>query len=102
MSVLITAASSASAHKLKNKLNRAEVTLGDHAELPDFMLKNMGLVKLPNPSSPSYQHEMLTLCLDAGISEIHALTATELNLLMQSELLFNEYGITIHNGFDEI
>ncbi|TFF33580.1 hypothetical protein [Mucilaginibacter psychrotolerans] len=98
MNILITAATSASAHKLKNKLQAWEILLGDYADLPDFMVKNMGLLRLPNPASASYQHEMLTLCLDKGIEAIYALTGEELNLLQQSELLFNEYNIALFDG----
>ncbi|OOQ61880.1 hypothetical protein [Mucilaginibacter pedocola] len=98
MTVLITAAASAGAHKLKNKLNAWQILLGDHADLPDFMVKNMGLLKLPNPSSASYQHEMLTLCLDRGIEAVYALNTQEFEQLRQSELLFKEYNIDIIDG----
>ncbi|MEO7214339.1 hypothetical protein [Mucilaginibacter sp.] len=102
MSILITAASSASAHKLKNKLNSPDVLLGDHADLPDFMVKSMGLLKLPSPASVSYQHEMLTLCLDKGVNTVYVLTGHELDLLRESELLFKEYNIDILDGQIEI
>ena len=98
MSILITAATSASAHKLKNQLDNAEVLLGDYNDLPAFMLKNMGLIKLPNPSSASYTHEMLALCLDNNVSTVYILNQQELALLRESELLFNEYNISIIDG----
>jgi hypothetical protein len=102
VSILITAATSASAHKLKNKLNNPDVLLGDYAGLPDFMVKSMELLKLPNPASVSYQHEMLTLCLDRGIDTVYVLTGQELSLLHESELLFKEYNIDILDGQVEI
>jgi hypothetical protein len=102
VSILITAATSAQAHKLKNKLGNPEVVLGDYADLPDFMVKSMELLKLPNPASVSYQHEMLTLCLDRGIDTVYVLTGLELSLLHESELLFKEYNIDILDGQVEI
>jgi hypothetical protein len=95
MNVLITAATSAEAHRLKKQLAGDNVVLGDYLELPAFMLKSTGMIKLPNPASSSYAHEMLTLCLDKGIEEVYALGGDELNNLLEAEQLFTEYGIKI-------
>jgi len=102
MYTLITAATSAQAYKLKNSLNKEHVILGDYLELPAIMLKNAGLIKLPNPASVSYAHEMLTLCLDKNINTVFALRKVEKENLMQSEQLFSEYGITIipNSGYE--
>jgi len=95
MYTLITAATSAQAYKLKNSLNSENVILGDYMELPAIMLKNSNMIKLPNPESASYAHEMLTLCLDKNISTLYVLTEIEKMNLKPSETLFNEYGIAI-------
>jgi hypothetical protein len=95
MSILITAATSAQAYKLKNELNSTNIILGDYLELPAFMLKADNMVKLPNPKSAAYAHEMLTLCLDKGVDTIYALKPEELASLVTAEQLFNEYGIGI-------
>jgi hypothetical protein len=95
MNILITAANSAEAYKLKNQLNTGNIILGDYLELPAFMLKNADMVKLPNPSSPSYTHEMLTLSLDKEVNIIYALRDEERKLLGESKQLFNEYGIEV-------
>ncbi|ASU34310.1 hypothetical protein [Mucilaginibacter xinganensis] len=95
MKILITAASSAEAHKLKNQLNTDHVLLGDYLELPDFMLKNANMLKLPNPASPSYTHEMLTLCLDKEVNKVYALKDDEFANLLKAVQLFNEYGIEV-------
>jgi hypothetical protein len=92
---LITAASSAQAYKLKNQLSIEAVLLGDYVELPAFMLSNAHMIKLPNPVSAAYTHEMLTLCLDKQIDTVYALKEQEQALLKQAEQLFNEYGISI-------
>jgi len=79
VNILITAANSAEAQRLKNKLKGDNVILGDYFELPAFML-NANLVKLPNPKSTAYAHEMLTLCLDMQIEDVYLLREEENNL----------------------
>lgn len=102
MKILVTAANSAQAYKLKNKLTADDITLGDYMDLPDFMLKPGQLIRLPNPQSASYTHEMLALCLDLGVDEVYLLREAEIALIQQSEVLFNEYNIKIVAGADEI
>jgi hypothetical protein len=89
--VLITSATSAQAHKLKNSLINDEVILGDFTEMPAFM----GILTLPNPASDTYAHEMLTLALDNSIDAIYLLNMQETAVLLLSEQLFNEYNITL-------
>ena len=95
MNILITAANSASAYKLKNQLSNDNVIMGDHLDLPDFMLKPGKLIRLPDPNSVSYTHEMLTLCLDLGVGAIYLFREPEIELLLKAETLFNEYNIKI-------
>lgn len=94
MKVLITSATSAQAHKLKISLINDEVVLGDFTELPSFM----GIVKLPNPATDTYAHEMLTLALDNNIETIYLLNVQEAAVLLLSEQLFKEYNITLIDG----
>jgi hypothetical protein len=96
--VLITSATSAQAHKLKNSLTNDEVVLGDFTGLPAFM----GIIKLPNPAADTYAHEMLTLALDNNIDAIHLLNMQEAAVLLLSEQLFNEYNITLINGHNNL
>jgi hypothetical protein len=102
LKILITAANAAPAYKLKNKLNADDVIMGDHMDLPDFMLKPGKLVRLPNPASSSYTHEMLALCLDLAVEQVYLFREAELELIKQSEVLFNEYNITILAGDNEV
>jgi hypothetical protein len=97
MNTLITAANSAAAQRLRNKLNSADILLGDHLDLPEFMLKSANMILLPNPASLAYAHEMLTLCLDKQIDTVYALRDEEKVLLNEAEQLFKEYGITIQD-----
>ena len=98
MKILITAATTAGAHKLKNSLINDEVLLGDHQEMPAFM----GMIRLPNPASDTYTHEMLTLCLDNSIDTLYLLNPQEANVLILSEQLFKEYNINIVNGWIDL
>jgi hypothetical protein len=59
------------------------------------MLKPGKLIRLPDPNSASYTHEMLTLCLDMNIEAVYLFREPETKLLLQSETLFNEYNIKI-------
>jgi len=102
MYTLITGATSAKAHKLKNKLKADAIILGDYLDLPSFMLASANIIRLPNPESLSYTHEMLTLCLDKGIDAVYPLYDNEVTLLNQAELLFGEYGIKIMKQNNEL
>ncbi|MBB5394663.1 hypothetical protein [Mucilaginibacter sp. AK015] len=94
MKILVTSATSAAAHKLKGSLPNDEVVLGDFNELPAFMQ----MLKLPNPATDTYAHEMLTLCLDNGFDAVYLLNPQEAAVLLLSEQLFKEYNIDIING----
>lgn len=98
MKALITCATSAQAHKFKALLTSDEVVLGDFKDFPAFM----GIIKLPNPASDTYAHEMLTLSLDNGFKKIYLLDKQELDVLILSKTLFNEYDIKIINGLDNL
>jgi hypothetical protein len=95
LNTLITAANSAQAYRLKNELNSTEIILGDYLTLPGFMLASSKMIKLPNPTSLSYAHEMLALCLDHQINKIYALRQEEQEALKTAEQLFKEYGIVL-------
>ena len=96
MKILITSANSAAAHQLKNKLNTDTVILGDYLDLPDFMLKARKMIRLPDPKSGSYSHQILTLCLDNDIAAVYPLREEEAVLLKEAEQLFKEYNISIN------
>jgi hypothetical protein len=102
VNVLITAAISVQAHRLKTQLSYDRILLGDHLELPAFMLASGSMVRLPNPGSVAYTHEMLALCLDNNISAVYVFRQKEAMLLTEAAQLFKEYGIDILVQPDEI
>lgn len=93
MFTLITAATTTRAHQLKHKINIPEIILGDYLELPSFMLRAESMIKLPDPKSIAYAHEMLTLCLDKNITTIYILREEERELLTEAAQLFSEFDI---------
>jgi len=95
MSTLITAATTAESYQLKNKLGSDDIIFGDFMELPELMVKTGKMISLPNPSSNSYSHQVLTLCLDKNINTIYPLRKEEQALLKEAGQLFEEYGIEI-------
>ena len=98
MSILITSATSAMAHRLKAKLNTEHVILGDHADMPSFMLQPGKMIKLPSPAADTYTHEMLTIGLDNNIKQLYVVDEQEYRILALATQLFDEYGIQILNG----
>ncbi len=96
MSVLITAATSAQAYKLKAALGADEtILLGDYLDLPQPMVKNGSMIQTPSPENLSFAHLMLTLALDKQISKIYPLRRTELALLQEAQTLFAEFDIEL-------
>jgi hypothetical protein len=105
VNILITAAASLQAHQLKSKLitpsekkniaSLRNVILGDHLELPAFMLSSGKMLRLPQPASVAYSHEMLTLCLDNSIQTVYVFREKEVKLLIEAEQLFKEFDINI-------
>ena len=98
MNILITTSNSAEAHRLKNNLKAAHIILGDYADMPEFMLTSGKIIKLPNPSSIAYAHQILALCLDNSIDTIYPLQPDEARLLTEARQLFKEYNIDIHTA----
>lgn len=65
-------------------------------DLPEFMVQSGKMIRLPNPASMAYSHEILTLCLDKNIGAIYPLREEEIALLKEAEQLFKEYNIDIY------
>ena len=102
MNILITSALSAKAHQLKNKLSAELIILGDHNDIPAFMLNQGKMIRLPAPQSASYAHQMLTLCLDNGVDLLYILDNNEAEALLDANQLFAEYNIDIQVSTNEI
>ncbi|MGZ3754813.1 MAG: hypothetical protein ACXVAY_22335 [Mucilaginibacter sp.] len=102
MRILITAATSAKAQKAKIELKDDDILMGDHLELPSFMVEKGSMLNLPKPTDVAYAHKMLTLCLDHGIEMVYLFREREIALLTEAAQLFNEYGLKINANGKEI
>ena len=102
MYILITAAASSDAYSLKNTLNTDDILLGDYFELPDLLIQSGKVLRLPDPESIAYTHQMLALCLDRDIDTVYALREPEKQLLLSARQLFQEYNIKIQSTDDKI
>lgn len=102
MYTLITAANSSQAYRLQSTINTAHILLGDYLELPELLIQSGKVLRLPNPQTIAYTHEMLALCLDRDIDTVFALRQQEKKLLLNAKQLFSEYDIKILVTEDEI
>jgi hypothetical protein len=94
VSILITAANSAHAYQLKSLLG-VDALLGDYLDIPDLMVRSGKMIKTPNPGGVSFAHQMLTLCLDKGVTTIYPLRRAECLPLAEARQLFTEFGISL-------
>lgn len=92
--ILITSGTTSLALRLKNILSdKYNVILSTSAEIPSVM-KNHYL-QLPNDSSPIFVHELLKLALSNNIIYVLPLIGSEILILSQNKVLFEEYNIKL-------
>lgn len=72
-----------------------EVLYASSEEIPAILLNKQQYIRIPAHTSPSYAHEMLSLSLDLGVDYLLPLGLGEFSLLAETELLFDEYNISI-------
>ena len=84
MKTLFTTSKTIPVHQLLKLFNNDELVFGDTF-----------LDKFPSEKSISFAHELLSFCLDQNIQKIYATRAGELLPLMESKVLYAEFGIEI-------
>lgn len=89
--VLLTGAATAAAYTAKSKAANLDLILGDYEPLPPIA----NLLMLPSPSSASYVHQLLNICLSHGIGTLYPIRRAELEALSNPVSLFAEYGILL-------
>ena len=96
MKILITAAVTAQAYKLRSLLS-SETTLifADQGDVPVLPGREHLFLTIPSADSTSFAHEMLTLCLDHQIDYVYPLRRAEVIALAEAKQLFEEYGIKV-------
>lgn len=97
MNLLITAAASAAAYQLEKlvKEEGAVIYLADSVSLPDVLLKTSRYIQIPSATSPSFVHQLLSLCLDLQIGKVFPLRREEVRALSAARELFAEYDIQV-------
>lgn len=96
LNILITAASSAIAYKLENRISGADkIVLADDADLPQILLKGKNFIRIPAGTSSAFSHQLLSICLDLEIDKVYPLKRAEILALAEVRQLFDEYGITL-------
>ena len=84
MKTLFTTSKTIPVHQLLKLFTNDELVFGDTF-----------LQKFPSEKSISFAHELLSFCLDQNIQKIYATRAGELLPLMESKVLYAEFGIEI-------
>lgn len=94
--ILITSGMHAFAQRIARTFSPADsVVFGDSSALPEIMIKSGKYFNLPNATSSSFSHELLSLALDKGIDVIIPLKQNEIRQLTTCRDLFEEYGIQV-------
>ncbi|MBM3401084.1 MAG: hypothetical protein FJY21_01995 [Bacteroidetes bacterium] len=93
MAILITAASSANVFKLQRLLYHSEVFFAEQKKMP--FIPGKIFIQIPEASSPVFISQLIKICLDYKINEIHPLKSAEIIELSKAIELFSEYGISI-------
>ncbi len=93
MPVLITGGLNAEAFKLAALFTGTQVIFADQEPMP--FLPNRRSLVIPSWESPSFAHELLTVCLDHAITEVYPLKPGEIDQLCYMHQLFAEFGIEL-------
>lgn len=91
--VLITGGLSTLAQRVAKSIVNNQVLFADSVSIPEFL--NEKFVRIPDSQKASFLHELLKLCLDLSVDCIIPLKQSEMLILADSRLLFEEYGITL-------
>ncbi|MCJ0743576.1 hypothetical protein [Pedobacter montanisoli] len=93
--ILITAATTATAIKIKKAFAGFELILADYGEVPQLQTENYSFLSLGNQNKESAAHILLTSCLDHNVDMILPLYRFEIEAVSKAVTLFTEYGIKV-------
>jgi hypothetical protein len=94
-SILITGASDSKAYRLQQYISSDFIVFADHFDLPQLPSASRKFIKTPMGDAPTYAHELLSICLDLGVSKVYPLHKAEVFALAEAAILFAEYGIAL-------
>ena len=95
MKLLITGGTALIPLKLLKAFESAEVVLADYGDVPMLHSKAYQMMSLGPKNEEIIAHNLLTVCLDAGVDWVLPLHAFELEALAKAKVLFAEFGIRL-------
>lgn len=95
MKTLITGGKSAQALKLLKAFTGDQVILADYGEAPSFSSAQYQFISLGEKNEETIAHNLLTACLDQGTDRLIPLHIFELEAVVRSLILFEEFNIHV-------
>ncbi|KIO74963.1 hypothetical protein TH53_23410 [Pedobacter lusitanus] len=95
MKTLITGGKSAQALKILKAFTTDQVLLGDYGEIPSFASDQYQFVSLGERNDDTIAHNLLNTCLDLEVDRLLPLYQFELEAVMRSSILFQEFNIHV-------
>lgn len=95
MKTLITGGKSAQALKLLKAFTGDQVVLADYGDMPVFVSANYQLMDLGPRNDDTIAHNLLNACLDQEADRLLPIYRFELEAIVKSAVLFEEFNIHI-------
>ncbi|TKC06604.1 hypothetical protein FA048_15470 [Pedobacter polaris] len=95
MKILITGGTSATALKLLKAFKDHQVILADYGDVPSFSSSAYTLISLGVRNDDTLAHTLLNNCLDQSVDAILPIQNFEIEAVVKSEVLFNEFNIDL-------
>lgn len=95
MKILITGGKSIQALKIKNTFNDSYVVLADYGDAPQFPSDNYCFISIGERNDTIIAHNLLTICLDQAVDTLMPLYDFEIEEVIKSSVLFQEFNINI-------
>lgn len=95
MKTLITGGKSSQALKLLKAFTADQVLLADYGEIPSFSSAQYQFVSLGERNEETTAHNLLNACLDQDAQRLLPLYAFELEAVVKSAVLFEEFNIHV-------
>ena len=92
---MLTGGKSAQALKLLKAFQGDQVVLADYGDIPAFSSSNYQLISLGERNEETIAHNLLSTCLDLGVERLLPLCRFELEAVVKSAVLFEEFNIHV-------
>ncbi|MBC7567653.1 MAG: hypothetical protein H7223_11900 [Pedobacter sp.] len=95
MKILITGGKSIKALKLIKAYSNDKVILADYGDMPSFPSITYSFISLGIQNNEVVAHNLLTICLDEAVDAIIPLHKFEVDEILKTSVLFDEFNITV-------